>query len=86
MPAYIVVDIAIHDPNTYARYKDLAPPSIAKYGGRYVVRGGSTKALEGSWTPERFVILEFADEPRAVAFERYLKSGAGCAFAARHFR
>jgi predicted GIY-YIG superfamily endonuclease len=32
------------------------------------------------------VILEFADEPRAVAFERYLKSGAGCAFAARHFR
>jgi uncharacterized protein (DUF1330 family) len=65
MPAYIVVDIAIHDPNTYARYKDLAPPSIAKYGGRYVVRGGSTKALEGSWTPERFVILEFADADTA---------------------
>ena len=32
------------------------------------------------------VIVEFADERRAVAFERYLKSGSGCAFARRHFR
>ena len=32
------------------------------------------------------VIVEFADEPRAVAFERYLKSGSGGAFAKRHFR
>ena len=32
------------------------------------------------------VIVEFADERRAVAFERYLKSGAGCAFAQRHLR
>ena len=32
------------------------------------------------------VMVEFADERRAVAFERYLKSGSGCAFANRHFR
>lgn len=32
------------------------------------------------------VIIEFGDEERAVAFERYLKSGSGCAFAKRHFR
>jgi predicted GIY-YIG superfamily endonuclease len=32
------------------------------------------------------VIVEFADEPRAVAFERYLKSGSGGAFAKRHLR
>jgi len=32
------------------------------------------------------VIVEFADEKRAIAFERYLKSGSGCAFAARHLR
>jgi len=32
------------------------------------------------------VIVEFADERRAVAFERYLKSGSGVAFAMRHFR
>ena len=32
------------------------------------------------------VIIDFSDEHRAVAFERYLKSGSGGAFAKRHFR
>ena len=32
------------------------------------------------------VVIEFADERRAWAFERYLKSGSGVAFAQRHFR
>jgi predicted GIY-YIG superfamily endonuclease len=32
------------------------------------------------------VVIEFADERRAVAFEHYLKSGSGVAFAQRHLR
>jgi predicted GIY-YIG superfamily endonuclease len=32
------------------------------------------------------VVVQFGDEPRAVAFEAYLKSGSGCAFAQRHLR
>jgi hypothetical protein len=32
------------------------------------------------------VVIEFDDEKRAVAFERYLKSGSGVAFAKRHLR
>jgi predicted GIY-YIG superfamily endonuclease len=32
------------------------------------------------------VRVQFPDERRALAFERYLKSGSGFAFAARHFR
>ena len=35
------------------------------------------------WQPH--VLLEFQDEPTAVRFERYLKSGSGRAFAKRHF-
>ena len=31
------------------------------------------------------VFVQFADEPRTLAFERYLKSGSGRAFAKRHF-
>ena len=31
------------------------------------------------------VVIEFPDEPRALRFERYLKSGSGRAFARRHF-
>jgi uncharacterized protein (DUF1330 family) len=65
MSAYVIVDIAIQDAVTYERYKQLAPPSIAIYGGRYLVRGGTTAALEGTWKPERFVILEFASAEMA---------------------
>ena len=32
------------------------------------------------------VVVQFADETRAAAFERYLKSGSGGAFARRHLR
>jgi predicted GIY-YIG superfamily endonuclease len=32
------------------------------------------------------VVVAFADARRALEFERYLKSGSGCAFAARHLR
>jgi uncharacterized protein (DUF1330 family) len=68
MPAYVVVQITIHDPAAYERYKELAPPSIGAYGGRYLVRGGQTTPLEGSWQPGRFVILEFPSAERANAW------------------
>ncbi len=58
-PAYVVVQITVHDPETYKRYLDMAPPSIAQYGGRYVVRAGEQQTLEGTWNPKRFVILRF---------------------------
>jgi uncharacterized protein (DUF1330 family) len=65
MPAYVVVDIAVHDPVTYERYKQLAPPSIAHYGGQYLARGGTCDQLEGDWNPTRLVILEFPTVARA---------------------
>ncbi len=68
MPAYVCVEIEIHDLDTYEEYKKLAPPSIAQYGGRYIVRGGATEALEGDWAPKRFVILEFDSMDAARAW------------------
>jgi uncharacterized protein (DUF1330 family) len=59
MPAYVVVEIEVHDPKTYEEYKRLAPPSIAQYGGSYLIRGGNCDVLEGDWMPKRFVMLEF---------------------------
>ena len=59
MPVFVIVDITIHDPATYERYKAMAPSSIFQYGGRYAVRGASVTTLEGTWCPERFVLLEF---------------------------
>lgn len=65
MSAYVAVQIDVHDADTYERYKELAPPSIAAYGGRYLARGGATTVLEGSWNPARFVILEFSSVEQA---------------------
>lgn len=59
MPAYVVLDIDVTNPEGYARYKELGPPAVAAYGGRYLVRGGRTETLEGSWLPSRLVIIEF---------------------------
>ena len=66
--AYIVVQIAIRDPSMYEEYKALAPPSIAAYGGRYLVRGGGSEILEGSWQPARLVVLEFPTVAQAQAW------------------
>jgi uncharacterized protein (DUF1330 family) len=68
MPAYVIVQIEIEDPAAYERYKALAPASIATYGGRYLVRGGASDVLEGSWRPPRLVILEFPDRAQAHAW------------------
>jgi uncharacterized protein (DUF1330 family) len=65
MPAYVIVDIEVTDRERYAEYIRVAPASIAKYGGRYLARGGKTRTLEGSWQAKRLVILEFASLERA---------------------
>ena len=59
MSAYVIVDITVNDPERYEEYKKLAPPAIAAYGGKYLVRGRKPEVLEGNWSPNRFVILEF---------------------------
>jgi uncharacterized protein (DUF1330 family) len=65
VPAYVIVQITIHDAAAYERYKVAAAAAVAAYGGRYLVRGGRTELLEGSWEPSRLVVLEFPDAARA---------------------
>ena len=65
MPAYVIVDVDVHDPVTYEPYRKAAPASIAAYGGKYLARGGKTEVLEGSWVPKRLVVLEFPSVARA---------------------
>ena len=68
MAAYVVVEVDVLDPERYDTYKQLAPPSIAQYGGRYVARGGEVATLEGTWSPKRLVILEFPSVEQAKAW------------------
>lgn len=68
MSAYVVVEVTVKDAETYEKYKQLAPPTIGLYGGRYLARGGLTEPLEGTWAPKRLVILEFPTVERARAW------------------
>jgi uncharacterized protein (DUF1330 family) len=65
MPAYIIVEIDIHDPTGYGEYKKLAGATVEKYGGKYIVRGGKAEVLEGEWIPKRIVVLQFESTDRA---------------------
>lgn len=68
MTAYVIMDIVVHDPDRYEEYKLLAPPAIAAYGGKYLVRGGPAENVEGKWQPNRMVVLEFESTDKAKAF------------------
>jgi uncharacterized protein (DUF1330 family) len=68
MPAYLLVDVDVHDPERYEEYRAQAPAAIHAYGGRYLARGGAAELLEGDRTPHRVVVLEFPSVERARAF------------------
>ncbi len=59
MAGYVVVQVSIHDPEGFAVYAGMVPPTLEKFGGRYLVRGGNWVNVEGEWNPERLVIIEF---------------------------
>ncbi|MBI3978935.1 MAG: DUF1330 domain-containing protein [Chloroflexi bacterium] len=59
MPAYVIVESKVTDPERYSGYGPLARPSIEQYGGKFIVRGGNPEALEGQWKPSRLVVIAF---------------------------
>jgi len=65
MSAYVIVNIEVVDPVRYQEYIQAAPSTIARFGGRYLARGGRAERLEGEWEPKRFVVLEFPNYERA---------------------
>ena len=68
MAAYIIVEVDVRDASRYEDYKRMVPPTLAEYGGRFVVRGGAAETLEGEWAPGRIVVVEFPSAERARAW------------------
>ena len=65
MAAYVIAHIDVKDPARYQDYIKMSPVSIARYGGRFIARGGRTEVLEGNWQPKRLVLLEFPSVEQA---------------------
>jgi uncharacterized protein (DUF1330 family) len=58
MPALWIAHVTVTDPDSYAKYAELAGPAIAKHGGHFIARGGRYKQLEGQERP-RNVVAKF---------------------------
>ena len=68
MPAFLIADIHVKDPDAYAQYRSANPDIVNKYGGRYIALGGEVRVLEGDWIPRRTIIIEFPDMAAITAF------------------
>jgi uncharacterized protein (DUF1330 family) len=68
MSAFVIVEVTVTNPGLYAAYRDLAGASVARHGGRFIVRGGAVTTLEGDWNPQRIVVIEFASVDAAKAW------------------
>jgi uncharacterized protein (DUF1330 family) len=68
MPAYVIAMMAIHDPDTYRKYTDRTPPTVKKYGGKFLTRGEPVTTIEGETYADRLVILEFPSRDHVEAW------------------
>lgn len=71
MPAYVVMETPLLNPEQHERYKpaaDAGAAAVAASGGRFIAAGGELAVLEGDWQPSRIVLLEFPDLEAAKRF------------------
>jgi uncharacterized protein (DUF1330 family) len=68
MKAYMIVDVEVKDPVQYESYKKLTPTSLVPFQGKFVIRGGKSETIEGTWQPGRIVVLEFPSSDLARAW------------------
>jgi uncharacterized protein (DUF1330 family) len=68
MAAYMIARINVTDWDRYKEYMKVSPGIIAKYGGKFIVRGGEMVTLEGPEEKWRIVMVEFPDLAKAKEF------------------
>jgi uncharacterized protein (DUF1330 family) len=66
-PGYLIAEIEVTDPAGYKTYQDTVGPLLTATGGRFLVRGGKTIALDGE-PPKRVIVIAFDSLEKAQAF------------------
>jgi uncharacterized protein (DUF1330 family) len=60
MVAYSITDVEVLDADEFKRYREVAGPAVAQYGGRFLVRGAEPVVAEGDWpSGQRVNVIEF---------------------------
>jgi len=65
---YVIAQINVTDPETYANYVKLVLPTIEHFGGEFLVRGGKAKSYEGTPPGDRHVVIRFPSLEAAEAW------------------
>jgi len=75
---YAILELTVHDEQTYEQYRQEVKPIIERYGGKYVVRAGKkfvsdnpTSRLlntSGGWSPDRIIVLHFDSAEQLQSF------------------
>jgi uncharacterized protein (DUF1330 family) len=63
---YWIVHVDVRDPEIYQQYVKANAAAFAKFGARFLVRGGKHVVTRGS-APARNVVIEFRDYETALA-------------------
>jgi uncharacterized protein (DUF1330 family) len=70
MAAFLISDVSVRNIEALQTYRTRAADSIVKYGGRYLARGGEVQTLEGTWSPQTIIIVEFPSLEQARTWYR----------------
>jgi uncharacterized protein (DUF1330 family) len=70
MTAYALFTETVTDTEMFDRYRARVMPTLEKYGGTFIVRGGTFTVLEGEWTQPRLVIVAFPTRDAAEGWYR----------------
>ncbi len=67
MPAHVIIEVEVTNPEVYEDYRHKLPPTMAKFGGAPIVRGFS-ELLDGQTDMDRISVIEFPDREAALAW------------------
>lgn len=70
MSSYIVIDTEIVDQEAFAEFATKIAEAVTANGGEFLVRGGDLEVVEGTWAPQRLVVIAFATDEGAGDFIR----------------
>lgn len=70
MKAFAIAAVTTKDESLFSEYRKAVPATTEAFGGKFIVRGGNLKLLEGEWPHPRLVIIEFPSREAAEGWYR----------------
>ena len=70
MKAFVIAAETVNDESMFSEYRKAVRATLEPFGGKFVVRGGNLKLMEGEWPHSRLVVIEFPSREAAEGWYR----------------